>query len=50
MALSGFLFGNVNEQLVLEKGSVLDKVSGVVVCPYLYSELTRAFWIVAHVG
>ena len=34
MDLSGFLFGNVDEEGVLEEGSVLDKVRRVFLCWY----------------
>ena len=40
MDLSGFLFGNVDEEGVLEEGSVLDKVIFVFVVSVLHIKLT----------
>ena len=40
MDLSGFLFGNVDEEGVLEEGSVLDKVKRVFSVSILHKKLT----------
>ena len=45
MDLSGFLFGNVDEEGVLEEGSVLDKVRTVLFVSIFHLKLTLMLFL-----